>query len=264
MKAFYEKKLEPVHVFSGSNMNFPAHLHKEAEIIFCTGGQVHVRCGLQQTVLGEREFMIAMPNTIHSYSTPENCEYVVCIFDPSHFPQFKSQLGKLPATPFLWGEAANKIGEYLSELQEEFARERNKELMNAYLSVVLALTFKKMSFQEKTSSASDDVLPDILLYLEEHYLEEFTLDSVAAAFGLNASYLSRMFSKRIHCTLTRYLHELRINYARHLLQTTDRPVTEIAYECGFSTQRTFNRVFLEIEKVSPRSFRKESPGKINL
>ena len=47
-----------------------------------------------------------------------------------------------------------------------------------------------------------------------------------------------------------------VNYARELLRSTDRTVTEIAYDCGFDSPRTFNRAFLKVYGENPRACRR--------
>ena len=53
-----------------------------------------------------------------------------------------------------------------------------------------------------------------------------------------------------------YLNHIRLDYARRLIRGTDRPLTEIWAEAGFESQRSFSRVFREIEGMTPLGYRK--------
>lgn len=256
VKLFYENKSRTFNLYQGTNMTFPPHLHKEIEILICQKGVVEATCNGQTLLLGESDIMIALPNTIHSYETKEYCEYILCILSPSTLPMFKPHFQKEFTYPFLQREQTKKITPFVKMLLEEWESDRNQELMISYLSVIFSLILKNTTFTEKAISTYEDILPSILLYVEEHYLEQFSLGDLASHLGFHPSYVSRLFSERVHCTLTHYVMELRISYAKHLLQNTEKTITEIAYECGFTTQRTFNRVFLQLVNFSPREFRK--------
>ena len=69
--------------------------------------------------------------------------------------------------------------------------------------------------------------------------------------------LSRLFSSTFHMNFNTFLNETRLNYACNLLEYTDRPITEIAMDAGFSSLRTFNRFCLDRLRMSPRDYRKK-------
>jgi transcriptional regulator GlxA family with amidase domain len=54
-----------------------------------------------------------------------------------------------------------------------------------------------------------------------------------------------------------YLHTLRVEHAKNLLRQSSRSILEIAYESGFSDQRTFNRVFKQHTDRTPKEYRRQ-------
>ena len=66
-----------------------------------------------------------------------------------------------------------------------------------------------------------------------------------------------MFAKTFHCNFSKYLNGVRLNYAVGALENTQDTITNICLECGFESQRTFNRVFKERYKITPREYRKK-------
>ena len=54
----------------------------------------------------------------------------------------------------------------------------------------------------------------------------------------------------------KYLNNVRLEYARHLLTHSDLSITEIYEDAGFESQRTFNRVFTDACHMSPRDYKK--------
>ena len=81
---------------------------------------------------------------------------------------------------------------------------------------------------------------------------------MAAQLGVSTSYLARIFSRRLHMSFNDYINRLRVQAAQDLLRSTDRPVTEVMLEVGFESQSTFNRVFRDIQGITPREYRQQT------
>lgn len=75
---------------------------------------------------------------------------------------------------------------------------------------------------------------------------------MAKDLGVSKYVISRVFSSTFHCNFNTYLNEQRLNAAMFWLENTDHTITDIWLDAGFESQRTFNRVFREKYKVTPR------------
>jgi AraC-like DNA-binding protein len=179
------------------------------------------------------------------------------IVSTDYLPLFRDYFLLEPETPFIKADAAKSFHKYVRLLIKEASNDGNKEIMVGYLHLILAGALKEMTLISKKQPKYDDNLPEILSFLEDNYRNNLSLSDIASHFGLNSSYLSRYISARLNCSLTLYLQELRIGYAKHLLQTSSLSITQIAFECGYSTQRSFNRNFIKLVKASPREYRNE-------
>ena len=67
-----------------------------------------------------------------------------------------------------------------------------------------------------------------------------------------------MFAKTFHCNFSKYVNGIRLSYAQAILQDSKESITNIALDCGFESQRTFNRVFKEQYKMTLREFRSKA------
>lgn len=260
MKVFYEKKDMQLYAYFGENLTFPPHLHKEIEFMMCLEGEIEVSCNGKSAVLKPYDFLLVFPNTIHSYNLRTPYKFILSIVSTDYLPIFRDYFLQEPETPFIKSENTHLFRKYVELLAMESGNDGSKEIMVGYLHLILGEALKNLKLLQKEPPKYDDNLPEILLYLEDNYKNSLSLTDIASHFGLNTSYLSRLLSRRLNCTLTHYLHELRIGYAKYLLDTSSFSITQIAYESGFSTQRTFNRIFQEIVKVSPREYREQSRG----
>lgn len=93
-------------------------------------------------------------------------------------------------------------------------------------------------------------------YIQEHLDEEISLKKLSEEFHLSANYVSQVFKNEIGVNYYAYVTNLRIEQAKSLLITTQKPVSEIAELVGFSDYRVFTKAFKKNEKVPPSQFRK--------
>lgn len=103
---------------------------------------------------------------------------------------------------------------------------------------------------------SDCNLLKIKEYLETHYSEKITLDSLSSKFFINKFYLTRIFKEKFGLSITSYLLQIRITHAKILLRFTDLSIEKISHECGMNDANYFSRVFKKIEGTTPGCFRK--------
>ncbi|MFD0713550.1 response regulator [Paenibacillus sp. GCM10027626] len=92
-------------------------------------------------------------------------------------------------------------------------------------------------------------------YMRAHFLEDISLKSVADHLALSPSYFSRMFSQETEQTFIDYLIELRIDYAKELLHTTNAKVYQISQMAGYDNPHYFSRLFKKVTGLSPGEYR---------
>ena len=73
--------------------------------------------------------------------------------------------------------------------------------------------------------------------------------------GYNSSYLSRYFSDATEMSFISFVNKYKISRACYLLTNTDKTVPECAYDCGYTSLRSFNRNFKKHVGVTPREYR---------
>lgn len=84
-----------------------------------------------------------------------------------------------------------------------------------------------------------------------------SVKEIADIFHVNSSYLSTIFSKSTHVTLKQYLSYKKISTAKNML-LSDEPLSQIAYDCGFSSCSHFISVFKKSTGKTPKEYRKEN------
>lgn len=95
-----------------------------------------------------------------------------------------------------------------------------------------------------------------LEYLRQHLDGDVTRDSAARAVGMSPSHFSHMLTAHTGQSFTKIMTHLRVDRARELLARTDKSLVHIAFECGFSDQSYFSRVFRKTTGATPADYRR--------
>ena len=123
--------------------------------------------------------------------------------------------------------------------------------------ILEAIILEALSLIE-TNDGSHIYVNSAIQYIQTHYKEPLSLESVASAINLSTSYLSSLFTKVLGTTFIGYVQSVRIERAKELLRTTMLKVYEIAYEIGYDDEKYFSPVFRKVEGISPSQFRTQS------
>lgn len=126
---------------------------------------------------------------------------------------------------------------------------------NTFSEQMLALSILKL-----LTFCSKNLIPythaqRITEYLECHYNDDITLESLSKELEINKYKITRSFTKDIGMSLSDKLSHIRIGKAKELLLNTDASVTDIATRIGFQTSSYFSSVFKSITGLSPTQYR---------
>lgn len=99
-------------------------------------------------------------------------------------------------------------------------------------------------------------LAPAIRWLEKHFSETISMAKLAEQAGLSTTHLNRQFKQLLRMSPTRFLHAMRIDKARMLLETTEQSLSEIALSTGYWDQSHFTRYFTKLTGVSPRRYRR--------
>ena len=118
----------------------------------------------------------------------------------------------------------------------------------------------ELMIQSMTDSRQIFVMPDYvnrsIEFLQAHFSEPLTLDTIAAYLNISKYHLSREFTCCTGESIHQYLIRIRVNQAKILLKETTLSVEEIAYQVGIHHASHFIQLFREREGMTPLEFRK--------
>jgi transcriptional regulator GlxA family with amidase domain len=112
------------------------------------------------------------------------------------------------------------------------------------------------------SKATEDVNRRMLRArdaMDRAYAEPLNIPALARIAYVSEAHFIRTFRATFGETPHRYLQRRRVERAMFLLRSTDRSVTDICIETGFSSLGTFSRTFTEIVGETPSAYRERGP-----
>jgi AraC-like DNA-binding protein len=96
---------------------------------------------------------------------------------------------------------------------------------------------------------------DIYRYTMDHFTENITLEQIASVACLTPQSFCRYFKKHTSKTYVHFLNEVRINEAcKKFMEMNFDSIGNVAYQCGFNSVVSFNRVFRSIVTKTPKDF----------
>ncbi len=95
--------------------------------------------------------------------------------------------------------------------------------------------------------------------MDRAYAEPLDIATLARLAYVSEAYFIRSFRAAFGETPHRYLQRRRVERAMFLLRATDRSVTDICLETGFTSLGTFSRTFREIVGEPPSAYRSRGP-----
>lgn len=132
-----------------------------------------------------------------------------------------------------------------------------KPIDDAKVHEVMEQLWEKLDKTNRSLSElhSPGTFEKAIAYIEEHYLEAITLESVAKALFINKNYLSQLISKRKGETFIQYRNRLRVDYAKRLIRMGNHNMTDVAASAGFEDASQFSKIFRQIAGESPTGYR---------
>lgn len=107
----------------------------------------------------------------------------------------------------------------------------------------------------QTDAKHTPLIENALSIIEERYLQELSLHTVAKELHVSEGHLSKLFHRETGTTFSNYVNQLRIGKSKELLRDTNMTISEIAFAVGYNHQNYFTRVFKKIAGMSPSVFR---------
>lgn len=257
-------------VWFAKQIDWYAHFHYRLEIIISIEGSFVVRVNEREYLVHAGEGCIIFPYQIHSIKNIDNSSSCVISTDPNRRAAFGEILSK--SEPVSNHLTSPVLPDWLFGLTKNMEEESRSDRGNKDLTRENLLSFADLICGEILSAIETrpirggggiDTLQEILDWCGDHFTEPLTLSDAADALFLSKSCISHVMSSRLHISFTRYINSLWVQRALELLRTGGVQISEVAFESGFGSISTFNRIFHEATGITPTDYRDGNTDIIN-
>lgn len=121
----------------------------------------------------------------------------------------------------------------------------------------LQYLFLKLLLSLRKNPAKTSVARQLSEYVEKNIDSISSLSDICRELHYSKNYVIRIFNREFGCSPIQYINDIKIAKATYLLETTSRPIDEIAEKCGFSDYAYFYRRFVKKTGLSPLKWRKK-------
>ncbi len=154
-----------------------------------------------------------------------------------------------------------RVGEWMESRLPGLLSDSSRERLRSALDVLTELSEQEgiaLATPQKSAPITADEsaqLNRILTFLHKRFADPIRMQDVCGVGNLSERSLHRLFIRHLGENLTEYLGRLRLGRACMWLVETDRPISLIAADAGFSNLSNFNRRFRAARHMSPKEFR---------
>lgn len=265
------------HEFPEGKRTVRPHIHSAVEILLITNGTFRVRSEHAEHLATEGETVLFRPNTIHRIYQESECgSYYVLKLHPSFIAGLLTEdraatyllhLSLLRKdSQIVWTkEDSERLG--ITDLRDRLISEEEETRYGSDLAVKLfgieiLLILLRQIEQSRTPLAEQNEqlarrMYDAIVYINKHYGEEITVEDCSRRLYMSYSYFSRKFKEITGKSFKSYLIATRVNHAEKALLSTEKPITQIAIECGFNNLAYFSATYKKIKGIPPSAVREQ-------
>ena len=254
----------------------PKHTHDFDEIVIVLGGSAYQHINGDNYFISMGDVFIVKGEALHYFTDTHNLSLFNIGFQPQVIDYFAPLLQQLPGyhTLFILEPAYRKqnnfsqklhldandmllLKEMLDSLSQEFrTRGPGSEfIVTSLFMQITGFLCRRHSAANTEGLYGTDACARILEYIENNYTDTITLEQLAQISGMSKNGVIAMFKRLYGTTPIKYINNRRLNMACDLLKTTDLPISQVAFRCGFTDSNYFARIFKNYRGISPRRFR---------
>ena len=262
IELYYVDKMHP-------RYEMPFHWHMEFELMLVLSGEFSLLIDGRSYLLHKGDAAIISAGAVHG-GTPSDCVYECVVFDMNRFLGSGSVCQAKYNALFERGaqiEPYQPAGSVTCQLIDRLFEAMEKEpegyefvtiglMWQLFGQILLQHSYAVSSPGNKRNDRSTAQMKAALERIRKNYTSRITLEDLASTAEMTPEHFCRIFHSITGRSPIDYLNYYRVECAAELLCSTEDPITEIAYSCGFSDSSYFNRMFRRYKAEAPGKYRK--------
>ena len=209
---------------------------------------------------GDAYFLMPGDVVLHTADVEEPRTGVWCFVDGLQVGRALSEAGISTESPFAQPCVFKEI---YREVEEIVSLEHDDSIGADFRRTACIYRILAALHKDHKKNDSYSLITKSIGMMETQYDTHLTVDSLAAAVGLERSYFSVLFKKSTGCSPHEYLSKLRVKKACTLIREYDYPISQVAEKVGLDTAN-FARTFKKMTGKTPREYKNEETEEIDL
>lgn len=260
------------HKVRADNFLWNYHCHPEWELVYVCEGTGRRHVGNHLSYYQDGDLVLIGPELPHSgfgYGSEGVHEEIVVQFKSDTFGRDTSGIPEIRFIETLWenarygmcfyGQTKKEVGEKIRALPGLSSFERFLVMMGVLKELAASKEYIVLNGSVNTygfTNRDQDRLRKIYEHLEQNYHQGVDIEKVAALVNLSVPAFCNYFKRMVSMTYTDFVNDYRIRKACQML-VTPKSMLDISFECGFSSQSYFSKVFKKVKGKTPMEFRNE-------
>jgi AraC-like DNA-binding protein/beta-xylosidase len=261
----------PLSISLQSINEYPIHWHNSLEIIFVLEGTVNVLIESGNYEVLANELEIINCDEAHSIYSKEQSKVLIFHIDPTFFEKYYADMENIYFYTNSSEEGAQQeekydvLRKYLSILACEIIQ-KNENFDDQIESVLVKLlfhlinNFHYLNYDDnelKENEVQFERYHRISKYIYNNYMNKISLQDIADQEYLSSYYLSHQLKDMAGTNFKELLNIVRVDESIKLLLDTDKTISDISEDIGFSHSRYYNKSFKTHYNCTPLQFRKK-------
>lgn len=258
MNEFYEKNsdtffkiyVQTHHIGQDEHTFTSMHFHDSIEFAFVKKGSYRVYNNGEVRVIGEGEIAFVDSFIPHGYESVGEETIVYILLMDKKMLHDTEKYGLFEAFLHIDRDIFDKIIEYFDSF-EAYAS-LNERTRVGFVNFIIGILNAHCRQSEIVKDKAQKTFVMILKYINLHFNEDLTLDSLAKEFFYTKNYFSSLFNRYAGMGLREYINRRRIAEVLKQRSLNDgRSLWSIARMCGFTNEKTFYRAYKQYKDESP-------------
>lgn len=246
------------------------HWHYDYEMILVLKGSITLKLWPESCIIEEGNIVLINSKAVHGISEAKG--YNICLIIQIKQEIFGNQKDKNQNYQFYLNSALNLVKPKVS--YETFIRTvaqiglkcfddslisyyRVQALLFSLIADIFEYTqYDIRQYSDRNTKIEDaDTLLQIIEYVEINYKNDSISDEICRFIGMSEKTLYRFLKTQTNLTLKELVTSIKLEKTLHMLSKTVKPISIIAQECGFATDKTFYRIFKSEFGITPNEYR---------
>ncbi len=250
--------------------DFHLHTHKEHELVYCFDGFSHT--------IKKGDLLFYPAGSSHAVRIDDGSEIKIWQI---YFSEdlFSNSVNMDKEALFVLGQiklylkrgnrihlskiGSDRVGKLFESMQWEFKNRYHGyswtirlKLIELLVSVIRDREFVIPIRGDVAKPLSNSHIQDVIMYIHTNYMNEMNIDDILQFCPLSRSHFHALFKNETGTTFIKYVNDVRCQKAGELLATTDEPILDIAFSCGYNNFSHFCHTFKDVYGYPPGQFRK--------